>query len=237
MDMPKVLALIPARGGSKRLPRKNIMPIAGKPLIAYTIQAVKESTMVTDWLVSSEDDEIIKVAKSYGAPVPFKRPLNLADDDVRNIDVLVHATQFMEQEQDYHYDVLVLLQPTSPIRSSQHIDEAIIKLWNSDLPSLASIKGPYQKRDPALKKIDANGVLIDYCGNTSNNPKEAFFIYNAALYAVKRDYFVKYRKIVCDKQIPFLMDKFHSVDVDDKADFLVAQAYLDYLNSKEKDKL
>ena len=126
------------------------------------------------------------------------------------------------------------MQPTSPIRSPQHIDEAVIKLFDSDLSSLASVKGPYQKRDPVLKRIDSHGVLVDYCDSAKENPKEAFYVYNAALYAVKRDYFMKNRKIVCDRQIPFLMDKFHSADVDDMADLLVAQAFLDYLNSRKK---
>jgi CMP-N-acetylneuraminic acid synthetase len=233
-NRPSVLAIIPARGGSKRLPRKNILPIGGHPMVAYSIMAVRDATRVTDWLVSSDDDEIIDIALAYGAKVPFKRPEALATDNVRNIDVTLHALQYMEEKQGYRYDIIVLLQPTSPIRSSVHIDLAIEKLWSSDLQSLAAVKGPFQKRDPVLKRINAQGELESYCvepGENKNN--EPFYIYNAALYAVKRDYFVREKRFTADKQVPLIMDKFHSIDVDDAADMVVAEAYLQYLAKKE----
>jgi CMP-N,N'-diacetyllegionaminic acid synthase len=227
---PRVLAVIPARGGSKRLPRKNILKIADHPMIAYSIMAVKNATRVTDWLVSSDDDEILEIAKEYGASSPFKRPDYLATDEVRNIDVALHALEYMERAQGEPYDIIVLLQPTTPIRSALHIDEAIEKLWQSNLPSLSAVKGPYQKRDPILKRIDEDGNLVPYCSNPQLDPREPFYIYNAALYAVKRDYFVREKKFISDKQIPFLMDEYHSTDVDELADLIVAEAYLQQMN-------
>ena len=232
-DRPKVLAVIPARGGSKRLPRKNIIDVAGHPMVAYTIKSAKEADAVTDWLVSSEDDEIIEVAKRYGAFVPFKRPPELATDEIRNIDVTLHALEYMEGLKGYQYDIIVLLQPTSPIRSSEHIDEAIAKLKNSDLDSLAAVKGPFQKRDPVLKRINEDGELVSYCDDMGNNPREPFYIYNAALYAVKRDYFVREKRFTADKQIPLIMDKYHSTDVDEMSDLIIAEAYLNKINSEE----
>jgi len=232
-DRPKVLAVIPARGGSKRLPRKNIIDVAGHPMVAYTIMSAKEADAVTDWLVSSEDDEIIEVAKRYGAFVPFKRPPELATDEIRNIDVTLHALEYMEGLKGYQYDIIVLLQPTSPIRSSEHIDEAIAKLKNSDLDSLAAVKGPFQKRDPVLKRINEDGELVSYCDDMGNNPREPFYIYNAALYAVKRDYFVREKRFTADKQIPLIMDKYHSTDVDEMSDLIIAEAYLNKINSEE----
>ena len=116
------LGVIPARGGSKRLPRKNIKVLAGKPLIAYTIEAAKKSKHLTDYIVSSEDDEIISIAKEFGAPIPFIRPDALATDEIRNIDVVYHALNFMEAEKKIRYDIIVLLHPTSPIRDPKHID-------------------------------------------------------------------------------------------------------------------
>jgi len=229
----KVLCVIPARGGSKRLPRKNIRLLAGKPLIAYTIEAAKQSSLVTDIVFSSEDEEIINVAKQYGAPVPFVRPKELATDEVRNIDVVKHALLYMETQNSKKYDIIVLLQPTSPVRKSFHIDEAINLLASSKLDSLASVKGPFKKRDPILKAI-RDGILEDYIPINEASEVEPFYLYNAALYAVKRDYFMKYGKLISKRQIPLVMDQFYSVDVDTEADFLVAEAYLKYLQTKKE---
>jgi CMP-N,N'-diacetyllegionaminic acid synthase len=231
---PKVLAVIPARGGSKRLPRKNITNVAGHPMVAYTIMAARCASKITDWLVSTEDEEILTIAEEYGAPIPFKRPKELATDEVRNIEVTLHALEWMEAKQKCKYDIIVLLQPTSPIRSSDHIDQAIQKLWESDLASLAAVKGPFQKRDPVLKRINQKGEMVAYCSDPDLDPKEPFYIYNAALYAVKRDYFVREKRFTADKQVPFIMDKFHSTDVDELVDLIMAEEYLKILHSDEK---
>ena len=103
---PKVLAVIPARGGSKRLPRKNIINVSGHPMVAYTIMAAKNASKITDWLVSSEDEEILKVAKEYNAPTPFKRPKELATDEVRNIEVTLHALEWMEAKKNVNMTLL-----------------------------------------------------------------------------------------------------------------------------------
>ncbi|MBW1705216.1 MAG: acylneuraminate cytidylyltransferase family protein [Deltaproteobacteria bacterium] len=230
----KVLAIIPARGGSKRLPRKNIREICGRPLLAYTIKAARNAERITHFLVSSEDNEIIEVARKYNAPVPFVRPAELSGDKVRNIDVVDHALRFMEGAKGVTYDIIVLLQPTSPVRDHGHIDSAVELLWNSDCDSLASVKGPFKKRDPILKAI-RNGILEDYSPVKDLKNVEPFYLYNASLYAVKRDYFVRHKKLISPKQIPLIMDKFHSVDVDTDADFLVAESYINYMKNQNKD--
>lgn len=226
--MPRVLGVIPARGGSKRLPRKNIRKLHGHPLIAYTIRAAQRSKFLTDFLVSSEDKEILNVAQNYDAPVPFVRPPELAGDKARNIDVVAHSMSFMETNKGIIYDIIVLLQPTCPIRNPAHIDDAILHLWLSDLDTSVSVKGPFKKRDPILKRIQ-NEVLEPFCmvdGFESNKP---FYLYNASIYAVKRDYFIKSNKLISQKQIPIAMDVFHSIDIDTEADFIVAEAYLKHL--------
>lgn len=230
---PRALAVIPARLGSKRLPRKNIAPILGKPMIAYTIEAAKGATKLTDFLVSSESPEIIDVAREYGAPVPFVRPEELSGDAVRNIDVIIHALDFMEDKTGRPYDIIVLLQPTSPIRKPEHIDEAVELLWRSDLNSLASVKGPFKKRDPYIKRI-TEGVLEAYC-TSAENSTDPFYMYNASIYAVKRDYLKKNRKIVDSRQVPLVMDAIHSADVDTYEDLMVAETYLKYLEHTQKD--
>jgi CMP-N,N'-diacetyllegionaminic acid synthase len=228
-----ILAVIPARGGSRRLPRKNIKLLAGKPLIAYTIEAALQSKCLTDFLVSSEDNEIIEIARRYGAPVPFVRPSELATDEVRNIDVVHHALRYMEAAKHLKYDIIILLQPTCPVRDSKHIDQAVEMLASSEIDTVVSVKGPFKKRDPILKAI-RNGVLEDYYPIRGASEVEPFYLYNAALYGVKRDYFLVHKKLISPKQIPLVMDSFHSVDVDTEADFLVAEAYIHYLKRRKE---
>ena len=219
----KTLAVIPARGGSKRLSRKNIIELKSKPLIYYTIIAAKKCKYITDLILSSEDDEIIRVAKQYGIEVPFKRPRSLSGDKVRNIEVVQHALNFMEKKKKIKYDNLVLLQPTCPIRKSEDIDYAIKCLSNSKLNSAVSVKGPFKKRDPILKKI-VNGIVFPY-----SKKDVSFYIYNASIYAVKTKYFKKYKKLVSNKQIPIIMDKFHSIDIDDVFDLKLAEVAIRFL--------
>jgi CMP-N-acetylneuraminic acid synthetase len=134
----------------------------------------------------------------------------------------------MEAKKQIVYDIIILLQPTSPIRNPVHIDEAVNRLWQSDLDSVVSIKGPYKKRDPILKAI-RNGVLEDYCPVDDPANAEPFYLYNAALYGVKRNYFIKHNKLISPRQIPLMMDPIYSVDVDTEADFLMAETYMNFL--------
>ncbi len=226
--VPNVLAVIPARGGSKRFPRKNVYPLRGHPLIAYTIKACQDATKLTDWLVSTDDEEIADAARRYDAPVPFMRPANLAGDTDRNNGVMRHAMDFLEQQTRRRYDIIMLLQPTCPIRSSTHIDEAVDLLWSSPLETLASVRGPIKKRDPYIKAI-RHGVLEPY--NPAEDPKdfEGCYTYNAALYAMKRDFFLRENSFVAQRSVPLVMDRFHSADIDEKVDAVVAEAYFDYL--------
>jgi CMP-N,N'-diacetyllegionaminic acid synthase len=122
--MPNIVAIIVARGGSKRLPGKNIRPLAGKPLIAYTIEAAKAARRLSKMIVSTDDPKIAEVAIDFGAEVPFLRPSELAQDQSPSLDVLRHAAEWLES-QGQRIDAVVLLQPTSPMRNSRHIDEAI----------------------------------------------------------------------------------------------------------------
>ena len=232
ISMKKVLAVIPARKGSKRIKNKNLLLLNGKPLIYYTIKAAKESKYVDDWLVSSDSDEIIKIAKFFKAPVYFKRPKSLSGDQVRNAEVMIHALEYME-EKKIKYDYIFLLQPTSPFRKKNDIDKAIKLLVDSNLESIASVRGPYAKKDPNLKRINIKGNLVDY-KRTKKNQFEPFYIYNASIYGIRKNSLLKNRKFVTKKQIPFIMNEIHSVDINDEHDILVAKALMQRLNKYEK---
>ncbi|MCR5609704.1 MAG: acylneuraminate cytidylyltransferase family protein [Lachnospiraceae bacterium] len=134
----KIVGIIPARGGSKGIPRKNIINLCGKPLIAYTIEAGLNSEYIDYVMVTTEDCEIAEVSKKYGAEVPFMRPDNLAQDTSKTIDVLCHALESLKKKGKY-FDIVVLLQPTQPLRTAKDIDNAIIHFKNNNYISLVSV--------------------------------------------------------------------------------------------------
>jgi N-acylneuraminate cytidylyltransferase len=132
----EVLAIVPARGGSKGLPNKNILPLLGHPLIAYSIQAAKESSLVSRVLVSTDSPVIAEVSKKYGADVPFIRPSELAADLSRDLEVFQHALQWLDKNEGYKPDLVIQLRPTSPVRPKGLLDDAITRLNKSDADSL-----------------------------------------------------------------------------------------------------
>ncbi|MBI4365428.1 MAG: hypothetical protein HY543_01265, partial [Deltaproteobacteria bacterium] len=113
-------------------------------------------------------------------------------------------------------------------RDPAHIDAAVELLWASDLPTVASVKGPFKKRDPNLKRI-SDGVLEDYCGRVLTGDWPAFYIYNASVYAMRRDWFMRERRFVSERQVPLVMDEYHSIDVDNEVDFVIAEALVRHL--------
>jgi CMP-N,N'-diacetyllegionaminic acid synthase len=137
---PEILALIPARGGSKSIPRKNLLMLAGKPLIAHAIAHAQASRHITRIVVSTDDDEIARVSRDYGAEVPFTRPPELAQDASPDIDVFVHALATLKARDGYGCDAVVHLRPTSPVREARRIDEAIeLFLRTAGADSLRSV--------------------------------------------------------------------------------------------------
>ncbi|SEA54894.1 acylneuraminate cytidylyltransferase family protein [Psychroflexus halocasei] len=134
----KILAIIPARGGSKGVPGKNIKELGGKPLLAYTVDSVKESRLIDKFILSSEDEEIIKIARDLGVEVPFVRPESLAQDQSGSIGVVQHAVDYFEKKGEF-FDAVILLQVTSPFREKVFIDQAIKKFIKSDADALVSV--------------------------------------------------------------------------------------------------
>lgn len=140
----KILGIIPARGGSKGVPRKNIKLLNGKPLLSYTTKVSLESKLIDTVIVSSEDDEILSAAEDLGVEVPFKRPQELAKDDSKSIDVVIHALDFYKQ-QGINFDAVCLLQPTNPFRSLDFLNQSIEKFINSNSDTLLSVlKVPHE---------------------------------------------------------------------------------------------
>ena len=139
----KTLGIIPARGGSKSIPYKNIAPLAGKPLIYYTIKEAKKSKLLDAFIVSTDDPEIAEVAKSYGADVPFLRPKRFARDKSVDIEFLKHAIEWLEKNRSYKPEIVLNLRPTSPLRTAKDIDDVISIMTRTKCDSVRTLTSPY----------------------------------------------------------------------------------------------
>lgn len=155
----RILGIIPARGGSKGIPKKNIKLLNGKPLLAYTTEIALQSTLLTEVIVSTDNDEIIEIAKTLGVKVPFKRPSELAQDQTPTIDVVLHTLEWYEK-QNVNFDAVCLLQVTYPFRTSAFLNAAIRKFISSDCDTLISVQEVPDQYNPhwAFEK-NADGYL------------------------------------------------------------------------------
>ncbi|MBU3126096.1 acylneuraminate cytidylyltransferase family protein [Clostridium tagluense] len=215
----RFLAIIPARGGSKGIPNKNVMAICGKPLIAYTIEAGKKSKYIDEIIVSTDSDVIKVIAQQYGAVVPFLRPEELSSDSAKSIDVVIHAIDFYKNN-NIAFDYVILLQPTSPLRTFEHLDKAIEKIIESNRTSLVSVCEA--EENPILMRNIENDKLKEVISFEGTNLRRqdlpTFYIFNGALYINSTDMLVDEKKFVNEDTIPYVMDKESSVDIDTMLD-------------------
>ena len=182
----RVLVVIPARGGSKRLPRKNVLHLGGRPLIAYAIEAAKGSKFVDNVLVSTDNEEIATIARHFGATVPFIRPADLASDEASSVGVLQHAVRFYE-EKNRRIDTIILVQPTSPGVEAGDIDACIEKLYESGANSCASVC-EITDRPEYMYSLDSEGHWKPYVGGSQKRSQDMPKLYrlNGAVYAIPR---------------------------------------------------
>lgn len=224
----KFLAIIPARGGSKGIPNKNIMAISGKPLIAYTIDAGKKSKYIDEIIVSTDSEVIKVIAQQYGAKVPFLRPEELSNDTSKSIDVVMHSIDFYKKN-DINFDYVILLQPTSPLRTFKHLDEAIEKLIESNSTSLVSVCEACE--NPVLMRSIENEKLKEVISFEGTNLRRqdlpTFYIFNGALYINSNDMLVNKKKFVDENTIPYVMNKESSIDIDTMLDARLVELIID----------
>lgn len=229
-----MIAIIPARGGSKGLPNKNIKYLAGKPLIAYTIEAAKKSKYIDRIIISTDSEEIGLVAESYGAEVPFLRPRHLASDDSKAIDTYFYTIELLKKEYDLAITDFIVLQPTSPLRTSDDIDSAIKLFRENKADSVISFCEA--SHPPIWAKKIRDQRVSDYFNETSGNknrqehenafiPNGAIFIFNYQFLKTKGSYY-------SDNTIPYIMPIERSVDIDTLVDFEYAE-YLIIKNSNQ----
>lgn len=218
------LAIVPARGGSKRLPRKNLLDLAGKPLIAWSIEAGLRSKYIDKVLVTSDDDEILKVSTAYGSDT-IKRPAELASDTSTTFDAIKHAIDNAQM-----YDYIVLLQPTSPLRNEKHIDEAIELLMKKDAEAVISVSEMDHSplwSNTLPENMNMNGFLRDEVLNKRSQDLEKYYRINGAIYICKTERLLEEKNFFLKNNIyAYSMNRESSVDIDEKIDFDFAKVIL-----------
>ncbi|WP_018132198.1 acylneuraminate cytidylyltransferase family protein [Effusibacillus pohliae] len=215
-----VLAIIPARGGSKGVPRKNIRCVAGKPLVAWTIEEAKKSKYIDRLILSSEDPEIISIAREWGCEVPFVRPYELAQDDTPGIEPVLHAMQVLPEE----YDYVVLLQPTSPLRTAQDIDGCIERCIQQSANACVTLTE--SEKSPCWMYVLENDhrmtpLLVTETAPTRRQDAAKVYVLNGAVYVAKSDWLLKQRTFLTYETVGYLMPKERSLDIDTEFDMVL----------------
>lgn len=211
------MAVITARGGSKGIPGKNIKLLGGKPLIAYSIEAAKKSRLITHMIVSTDDEAIAKVAKEHGGDVPFMRPVELSGDKVPHLPVMKHAILFMENKLGVMFDYIVILQPTSPFRLQEDIDETLRKLIENKADSAVTLVDVGNDHPVKAKKLEGDRVL-PYCmpepEGTRRQDLPKAYRRSGAVYAMRRDLMVKDNRLYGDFIVGHEVPAERSIDID-----------------------
>lgn len=232
MSKHEILGIIPARGGSKSIPRKNLYPLCGKPLIEYTFDAAKRSNYLSRIILTTDDEEIALLGRQNGIEVPLMRPANLALDDTPTLPVIQHAVDYLEKTERYFPDIIVILQPTSPLRGSHHIDEAIELLINTGADSVVSVvEVPHQYNPVSLMKIN-DGKLVPFLEGEGTRilqrqDKPKVYARNgAAVYAVRYETLMQHNNLFGKDCRPLIMKSVESIDIDNIWDLKLVECIL-----------
>lgn len=225
-----ILGVIPARGGSKSVPRKNIAPIAGRPLLAYTVEEALKATSIGDLVVSTDDEEIAEVARLLGAAVPFMRPAELATDHAQSAPVLKHCLLHMEAQRGEPYDAVLMLQPTTPLRKAHHIEQAVDMMRRNDCDSVVTVVSVAGHHPFRMKRLVGERLInfIDQ-GFEDMRPRQVLppvYIRNGAIYLARRSVVAEQDRIVGDLCLGFEMSAEESVNIDNRMDFKLAELLL-----------
>lgn len=228
-DGKRILAIIPARAGSKGLPGKNIRNLAGKPLLSWTIDAAKVSQYIDTVTVNTDSVEIAKVSQEYGAQVPFLRPDELATDSASSYDVIIHALNWYA-EQEILFDLVLLLQPTSPLRTARDIDRAIELFFDKKAQAIVSVC-PCDHHPWWANSLPDSGNMEGFLRSeilqTNRQGLPPHYRLNGAIYLAEIDFLRKNGSFFGPATYALRMSKEHSVDIDDTVDFHMAEFFLD----------
>lgn len=233
MDQLEILAIIPARGGSKGIYRKNLKHLDGEPLIGYTARAAMGSKLLSRIILSTDDPEIAKIGEDYGLEVPFMRPDYLAQDESPSLPVFEYTVRELDKIYAYRPSLIVILQPTSPFRDSNQIDEAIQIFLDCKPDSLVSVVGvPHNMIPESILELSINGRLqaykpsYDQSKNTRQLKPKYYARNGAAIYIVSYDCMMNKRSLFGEDIVPYFMDKISSIDIDDMEDWTIAESLM-----------
>lgn len=226
--MNHVVGLIPARGGSKAVPRKNIKLLGGKPLIVWTIEAALESQRLSRVIVSTEDEEIAEISRKAGAEVPFLRPAELAEDTTLTLPVLQHAVRWLESHEKYVPEGVMTLQPTSPLRRREHIDQALSLLDKTGADSIVGVC--LAGHSPCvMKRLEGDRVypfMKDVSDDSRRQDMSPVYRINGAIYVTRYPVLMKENRILGEDTRAVVMDAESSIDIDTWLDFKLAELLL-----------
>ncbi|OHD53688.1 MAG: CMP-N-acetlyneuraminic acid synthetase [Spirochaetes bacterium GWF1_51_8] len=231
IDGKRVLGIIPARGGSKGLPGKNILPIAGKPLVIWTIECAKKSVFLDTLIVSTENERIGGIAEKAGAGVPFARPAELATDSARTVDVILHALDWFS-DRGHRYDIVVCLQPTSPLRAPSDIDNALRQMSETSAKAVVSV---CENDHPAqwINSLPQDKCMKDFLApEVINTPRQKFPLFyrlNGAVSMAETEYLRRLESFIGDETYAYIMPRERSIDIDTELDFRIAEYLLNEL--------
>jgi CMP-N,N'-diacetyllegionaminic acid synthase len=225
----EVLAVIPARGGSKGVPGKNIRPLAGRPLLSWTIDAAQAAATPMRVIVSTDADDIAEVASRCGAEVPMRRPPELAQDDTAGVDPILHAVEWLDRIERYRPDLVIVLQPTSPLRTAADIDAAVHLLRERGAGAVVSV-APTPHHPAWMKRVTPDGELVDAFSSpdtlTVRQRLAPVYVINGAIYLVARDVLVERRSLYAAHTYAYVMPRERSIDIDTLWDFDLAEFVL-----------
>lgn len=236
----EILGLIPARGGSKGIPHKNITTLAGRPLLEYTCKAALNSRQLTRVLLSTDNPIIADTAERCGVEVPFSRPADLAKDDTPMLDVIHHALEFLQRTEGYVPDVVVLLQPTSPLRQSEHIDAAVEILLRTGADSVVSVVEVPHHLNPVSLMLIEKGSLVSFSEgplvSRRQDKPETYARNGPAVVATRCDVLLKKNSLFGDDSRPLVMAPEDSVDIDSYFDLRFAEFLLADQSSRDNNR-
>ena len=224
-----ILAIIPARGGSKGLPGKNIRPLCGKPLIGWSIEHAQRSKYVDEIFISTDSQEIADVAKQCGASCPELRPEYLARDTAPSSEFIIYTLNKFKKE-GKQFDFFILLEPTSPLRDVEDVDKSIEMLV--DNPEAESVMGVVRAEDsnPAfMVKIGTDGLMIPFMGKAETMRRQDIpdaYYFEGTVYLSKCDTYIEKKAFYHDKTIPYIVPKWKSFEIDDIIDFTIIEALM-----------
>lgn len=229
-DNKTFLAIIPARGGSKGLPKKNIKMLCGKPLIAWSIEIGMQSAYLDEVMVTTDSQEIADVAQKYGANVPFLRPQELASDTSSSFDAIYHVLEFYKDILKKEFDYVVLLEPTSPLRETSDIDSAIERLMQSNADAIVGICKTEDQNPAFLITKNEKNHLVGYQNKEMTVLRrqeiEDVYFFEGTIYVSKTDTLLAKKTFYHETTIGYEVPKYKSLEIDDMDDFVMVEAIM-----------